>query len=342
VSAARGRDPGDEDGIDDTDVLAGCAIDVAGVPIRLHASDARRADAVASLFRHAAVSTSSPVATLSFAEPDVAVPDTEPDSQGASADLWRPAPGELRIRSHEGLTAIATADEIAVGGDTAGLARVFRYTCFLALTHLLAQHGHHLLHAGAIVIDGQAVVVLGDTGSGKSTLVFAASRQRWPVLSDDVVALHRTGDDLVVRGLPRPVSVPRDVTDVIPGGRAVPDDYRERTELPGGTLTRDEHTVHAVVVMAGDGDDTGDPAGAPREAVARLGGQTTLRAALRAGPSLSDPVHLPEMLAIAAALARRPAWLLTHGPDPADAIADATRALETVRTRLDEYDDDRS
>jgi hypothetical protein len=323
-------------GIDADAVLAGCVVDVAGVSIQLHASDARRADAVASLFRHAANGATPPVGTLHVGDAAVALPATDADVAGAHADLWRPTPGELRIRNPEGLTALATADEIVIGGDAAALARVFRYTCFLALTHLLAQHGRHLLHAGAVVIDDGAVVVLGDTGSGKSTLVFAAHRLGWPVLSDDVIAVRRVGDEVTAQGLPRPVSVPRDVTDAIPGGRPVPEDYRARTELPAGTLTRDARAVQAVVAMAGDdAAGSGDP-------VERLGSHDTLRAALRAGPSLSDPAQQPEVLAIAAALARRPAWRLRHGADTADAIADATRLLEAVRRRLGGEDPDRS
>jgi len=326
-------------GIEAGNVVVGCVVDVAGIPVRLHADDARHADAVASLFRHATRSTDAPVATLWFGADDVTLPTTEPDTHGVSADLWRPATGELIIRSAEGLTARADADAIVVGGDTGAIARVFRFTCFLALTHLLAQHGRHLLHAGAILVDGRVVVVLGDTGSGKSTLVYAAHRQGWPVLSDDVIALHRAGDELVVQGLPRPVSVPRDVAEAVPGGRPVPEDHRERSELPLGTLTLDAHSVDAVLVMAGDDPDRDAtlPSDIAPGAVEPLRGQATLRAALRAGPSLTDPDHRPEMLAIAAALARRPAWRLRHGPDPARAAADATTLLRTVRTRLEDH-----
>jgi hypothetical protein len=61
-----------------------------------------------------------------------------------------------------------------------------------------------------------------------------------------------------------------------------------------------------------------------------------LRSALRANPSLADPTRRAEVLALAASLARLPAWALRrgHGPGPATALDDATRHLRTVHRLL--------
>ena len=57
------------------------------------------------------------------------------------------------------------------------------------LGFLLRLRGITCLHASAVVLDGRAVVFVGDAGAGKSTTAAAFARRGHPVLSDDVVAL---------------------------------------------------------------------------------------------------------------------------------------------------------
>jgi len=310
-----------------SDVLAGPVVEVAGVAIRLAASDRHRAEAVAALFRHASPSPSRPRCALRFTDGGVAVPAAEPATTIDDVELWRPEPGDLRLRSAEGLTARISADEIVIAGYAPSLARVFRYVCVIALTHLLAQHGRHVLHGGAVVADSRALLVLGKAGAGKSTLVYGALRLGWPVLTDDLVALHRRDGLVHAAGLPRPVSVPRDVLAAeVPGGRPVPEDLRNRTELPCPTLAESVHPVAGVIVTSRGGES--------EAAIEPLGGHETLQAVLRASASLADPAILPEVFAIAGAVARMPAWSLRHGSDPAFGLDDAGRQLEVVRRRL--------
>ncbi|OFW26913.1 MAG: hypothetical protein A3H97_21935 [Acidobacteria bacterium RIFCSPLOWO2_02_FULL_65_29] len=68
----------------------------------------------------------------------------------------------------------------------------------------LVALGVEPLHGTASVIDGEAVVFLGDCGAGKSTLGAALLSRGFPVLTDDVVALkRRLGRWLVQPGVPR-------------------------------------------------------------------------------------------------------------------------------------------
>jgi len=46
--------------------------------------------------------------------------------------------------------------------------------------------GRHSIHAGAVVFDGGAWALIGDTGSGKSTTLGWLAGQGYPVLADDV------------------------------------------------------------------------------------------------------------------------------------------------------------
>lgn len=74
-------------------------------------------------------------------------------------------------------------------------------TVYLAgpiLGFLLRLRGTVCLHASAVRIGAQAVALVGGPGAGKSTTAAGFAQQGWPVLSDDVVALHDRGPELLV------------------------------------------------------------------------------------------------------------------------------------------------
>ena len=50
----------------------------------------------------------------------------------------------------------------------------------------LHQQGLAVLHGGAVLINDQAVLFLGDKGEGKSTMIGFLMKQRFPVISDDI------------------------------------------------------------------------------------------------------------------------------------------------------------
>ena len=64
-----------------------------------------------------------------------------------------------------------------------------------------------LLHAAALVRAGRALLLVGPSGVGKSTLCLALAARGASYLSDDCVALRRRGDTMVVRGLRRPIGI---------------------------------------------------------------------------------------------------------------------------------------
>src|SRR5207245_2287338 len=81
------------------------------------------------------------------------------------------------------------------------------------VTHLLALHDLFVLHAGAIQQDDRAVLVLGGTGTGKSTIVASAASAGWRALADDLVIVRIGSHGPEVTGIPKPLSVPDDVID---------------------------------------------------------------------------------------------------------------------------------
>lgn len=62
----------------------------------------------------------------------------------------------------------------------------------------LRLRGLVCLHASAVVIDGQAVALIGDSGAGKSTTAAAFAKYGHAVMTDDVLALTLDGSEFIV------------------------------------------------------------------------------------------------------------------------------------------------
>jgi hypothetical protein len=59
-------------------------------------------------------------------------------------------------------------------------------------------HGLEVLHASAAVVDGGAVAFAGPSGAGKTSLALALSEAGAGFLADDVLAIERIGEELIV------------------------------------------------------------------------------------------------------------------------------------------------
>jgi hypothetical protein len=64
---------------------------------------------------------------------------------------------------------------------------------------VLRLRGTPSLHAGAVAIDGVAVALAGEAGTGKSTTTAALAGRGHPVLADDVLALRATGGEILAQ-----------------------------------------------------------------------------------------------------------------------------------------------
>lgn len=62
----------------------------------------------------------------------------------------------------------------------------------------MAQQGGRVYHGGAVAVDGRAVVLLGPSGQGKSTLVAAFARRGYAFLCDDTLVVNADGDSGLV------------------------------------------------------------------------------------------------------------------------------------------------
>ncbi len=79
----------------------------------------------------------------------------------------------------------------------------------------IAGHAHHylMLHAAVLEKNGQAVILPGDPGAGKSTLTALLALSGWRLLSDEITLIDR--DDGMVVPLARPVSLKNASIDVV-------------------------------------------------------------------------------------------------------------------------------
>ena len=64
---------------------------------------------------------------------------------------------------------------------------------------ILRLRGTISLHASAIVVNGQAIAIVGGSGAGKSTTAAAFAELGYPILSDDVVPLVKQGSNYWVQ-----------------------------------------------------------------------------------------------------------------------------------------------
>lgn len=70
-----------------------------------------------------------------------------------------------------------------------------------AIGALLIQRGFTVFHGNALEKNGKAVVCLGHSGVGKSTIAYSLMKQGWNLISDDLVAVNDEGQ--ILPGIPR-------------------------------------------------------------------------------------------------------------------------------------------
>lgn len=300
-------------------------VDVSGVPVLLCAEDRRRARALERLLSGSPPSRSSPEVSIHYRADGPKLPDRAPDVNDSQIRLWFDGM-ELVAQSRLGLTASVSGGEVWVGGATldivAGLDNMF----LCLLTHALFPRGLYALHAGAIALGGRAVLVLGASGMGKSTVAFTALESGWSVLSDDIVVL-RPGDqdELEVAGLAQPMAVPGELLESLEAseretllGKPLPGDARARSLVAEFTPEPGWWPVAGSLIVA-HGDQ-------PLGRLTRIGSPVALGALLQSFAGAINPSLLPGFFTVAAEVARRPGHRLAQGRDPSQRLL-ATREL---------------
>lgn len=198
------------------------------------------------------------------------------------------------------------------------------------LTLLFAERGLCVVHAAAFLgHDGEgAILALGGSGQGKSTLVTAALSGGRLALSDDLVVLRQNLDKSVdVSGIPQPLALPGDLADNAVVGSGIAGDHRQR-RMPATApaIDPDWHAVRAVVLV----EHSDEPAGHLRRAEPR----TTMHRLLASTLDGPSPGSVLGVFRYATAVANLPAWHLGHAATTADRVAAATRWLDEIDERV--------
>jgi hypothetical protein len=181
-----------------------------------------------------------------------------------------------------------------------------------------------LVHAGGFTDELGAVLALGASGQGKSSLITAALSAGRTVLGDDMMLLRSGPDGLEVAGVPVPLALPADLDHESSVGRPVPGDWRERRHpVPGSALDASWHPLRAVVLVRHSTLARGD--------LSEATGQGTFHRLLSSTLEGLHPGTVRRAFRFAAAVARCPAWHLGHSQDPLFRVPDAVERLAVVR-----------
>jgi hypothetical protein len=105
-------------------------------------------------------------------------------------------------------------------GESQTIADLATYFLGPVMGFILRRRGITALHASAFCIDGKAIVLTGEAGSGKSTTAAALALRGVPVLCEDIAAVAEKDEGFTVeRGYPRICLWPESV-EMLMGNRA--------------------------------------------------------------------------------------------------------------------------
>ena len=105
-----------------------------------------------------------------------------------------------------------------------------RPTLFNQVIPLLYARERLVLHAAAVQMGSEAVAFVGTTGAGKSTLAAALARRGCPFITDDVMLLDHSADEICAIPSRMPLRLWTDSTRLIAGRASAHPRVRQRIE----------------------------------------------------------------------------------------------------------------
>lgn len=264
-----------------------------------------------------------------------AKPAREPDEFYEVISLWR-AGDELLVDSGGTLRAHATATRAVIGGaigEGSSGAVMLRRIVHHVIAHLLSLNGRLVAHGAAVGRAGKAVLLLGGSGSGKSTSAYLASMAGWSLLSDDLVVVRRnvgdgrdgrdvgSGERIDAIGIHRALAVPPDVADADAAG--IEFDFRGRRR-PNVTLDDRSFQVAAVALVEH---------GVGIGRVEAMTGVDMARVFLASAPAAGNTDVAAEVLRAAGVLARLPCSRLLLPDTAVGRVAGVANLFEQIAER---------
>jgi hypothetical protein len=295
-------------------------VDVGGVPLLVRAPDPALACLVTANLVGFPATDARPVVSMSVVTERGAAPERPADDELLGMRLWFEDDGI--VATSRGLVIRAAGDVAVAHLPDADDGDHLEDLTSLALVWLLAPHARFVLHGGALARDDRAVLVLGRTGSGKSTLPAAALEGGGRVLADDQVVLDASSTPVVVHGLHQSPAIPREIGGTYADAGVALGDPRDRAQLSRDVLATGGVPVAGVVLVTHSQLDEGelDPATAA----------TVFPLAVQSFPGSSEARLRAAYFPVAGALARLPGFTLRHARTASRRRARAVAHLESV------------
>ncbi len=182
----------------------------------------------------------------------------------------------------------------------------------------LRQHNRFYVHASGVVNNrGRALMFVGASGTGKSTLAFALARQGWRMLGDDGVVLEPLGDSVLAHGWSSPSMVSTSLAPFFPemlGSEAPPRAGDERKRIPID-LPKASHARLAAIIFVSQGE---------HGSLSPCGQAHALTILIAQSPwvLLGDAESASHFRALEAIAGATPSYELVHGPAELNRIGD--------------------
>jgi hypothetical protein len=294
-------------------------VDIADVPLLFRATDASRTRILEQFLAGFPAAVQGAEASVRLGARLPAVPRRRADHVVDGFYVWAAGTTmHVRLESSVG----AEADETqAMIGIRVGFTHLFPAAFFFVVTHLLGLRDRFVVHAGALAHSGRAFLVLGGSGTGKSTLVGASLDSDWLPIADDMVVVRPGATGIELTGIRRAVAVPDDV-GTRPGHEPMRGDPRRRWIVPPAALAPGWFPVAGVINVAHGASPSG--------VLAALDAHKALTLLMRSYPSVANSLLVRRFFRPASALARLPSWRLEHGSDPPTRLESARRLLDGV------------
>jgi len=290
--------------------------------VLVRVTDAEYVDVVRGVFGSASVCADEPRVDLVYGSGRLGLPRRKPDERHEDLDVWRDDDVLHLASDVHGVRARVTPTRARVVTNGFVPERGFRRVFQPLITHVLAHYGIYVVHGASMHKSGKGIVVLGESGKGKSTMAAAALQHDWRVMGDDLVALRLVDGTPMIRGLPKPMALPSDIDHARGDGvdaATLEWDQRERLHVPADRLDLEEVALGALVVVE-HGTDTHTT----EEVLTGDQGASLLMASFT---SVGNARLMRAFFPVAMRAARVPCRLVRHGTDPVSRLADAQAIL---------------
>lgn len=263
---------------------------------------------------------------------EVPTPRDEPVSMiDGPMDRWIDGTS-LWVWHEEGASASVIGDRIEIdpGECPPDDWRPTRQMLFSTLSFWAETQGLLMLHGALVGRGGEGLLVLGNTGAGKSTIAVAGLAHGWEVASDDLVLVDAsTSRGLDIVGVPKRMTVSPELAVALGSStEPLPGDDRGRVVLPAEALSRTRQRLRGLVVTGHD-DGFG--------MIESMQHAEVLDHVLAASIEARRPEVLRRRLGAISRLAGLPATRVLHARDPGRRLRRASAMLgQALNTALAE------